>query len=96
MMYAKQGPGVASTNFLVYPTLYQRALQVYQAPNFRHGGMIPNGFVPSLPPLPLEWAGQTAANNLTNGSQRATASNDNLISAKGQRQFIPDRMIIFS
>ena len=55
MMYAKQGPGVASTNFLVYPTLYQRALQVYQAPNFRHGGMIPNGFVPSLPPLPLEW-----------------------------------------
>lgn len=52
IMYAKQGPGLASTNFPVHPTLYQRALQVYQAPGFRHGGMIPNGFSPP-PPSPL-------------------------------------------
>ncbi|KDO44726.1 hypothetical protein CISIN_1g0398062mg, partial [Citrus sinensis] len=52
IMYAKQGPGLASTIFPVHPTLYQRALQVYQAPDFRHGGMIPNGFSPP-PPSPL-------------------------------------------
>ena len=52
MMYAKQGPGLGSTIFPLHPTLYQRALQVYQAPGFRHGGMIPNGFSPP-PPSPL-------------------------------------------
>ena len=50
MMYAKQGPGLGSTIFPMHPTLYQRALQVYQAPGFWHGGMIPNGFSPPPPP----------------------------------------------
>lgn len=52
MMFAKQGLGLASTNFPVYPTLHQRALQVYQAPDFRDGGMIPDGFAPP-PPFPM-------------------------------------------
>ncbi|KAH9660354.1 polyadenylate-binding protein 7 [Citrus sinensis] len=79
IMYAKQGPGLASTNFPVHPTLYQRALQVYQAPGFRHGGMIPNGFSSPPPsPLFLTRAGQAAANNLTNGNQRAAANNSML------------------
>ncbi|KAL9416363.1 hypothetical protein AB3S75_039538 [Citrus x aurantiifolia] len=103
----------------MHPNFYQRALQVYQAPGFRHGGMIPNGFSPPPPsplflmapnsvrqyrggrmnghanfpmrlmlsnlqkpsynyPISQQRAGQAAANNLTNGNQRAAASNENL------------------
>ncbi|KAK9175707.1 hypothetical protein WN944_027714 [Citrus x changshan-huyou] len=46
------GQDLVAPFFPMHPTLYQRALQVYQAPGFRHGGMIPNGFS-SPPPSPL-------------------------------------------